>query len=488
MILFPVAFVLLLHVFFWGAGLATLAMPARWSRFWPVLIFPAGFALQSLVVWLAMRAGISFTDRVAWTAELIPLGLLAAAVWRRRPAGWAADIARFGLVWAGVAVVLGLLLLPLAIASFTDAAAQGRAAGGHRVYVEAARLLMADVSVSEVRAVVLRLDSFTPAAVLALNDPVLWDARGELAAIVTAVVLASTLPVVFWISRALFGYSAIASLAVALVYGVSPIPWHSFAALAPAQLLAAQAVAVVTWSGVALSRSRNVNGVEFIGTLAIGQLLGLGAFSWIPVAALAPSATDAIVRAFRKKAWPRLGRWTAAMALPVVLCSLAFWPRSAGLLELLRSFKSVGTGPGVLPLGPEGWLGMVQGVALEPWWWGVRWLLAVATIGMLTWAFARSAAMGRRRVWLVASVLAPVLFAYGSLEMIALFSENAGNYQGFGLFVAFYALLLPALCWWITLPGATRLMDWFVVAAWSTVVIGFNLIACGMYVVSLAFG
>ena len=45
-----VAFALLLHVLFWGAGAALLAMPRPWRRLWPVLIVPLGFALQSAVV------------------------------------------------------------------------------------------------------------------------------------------------------------------------------------------------------------------------------------------------------------------------------------------------------------------------------------------------------------------------------------------------------------------------------------------------------
>src|SRR5258705_12811875 len=76
MIHYVVAFALLLHVLFWGAGAAMLAMPKRWRRFWPVLIVPAGLALQSAVVWAGAHAGLRGTQSYAWWSELVPLGLL----------------------------------------------------------------------------------------------------------------------------------------------------------------------------------------------------------------------------------------------------------------------------------------------------------------------------------------------------------------------------------------------------------------------------
>ena len=76
MIHFPVAFGLLLHVLFWGAGAAMLVVPFRWWRFWPVLICPAGLALQSAVVWFGAHAGLRGTLAYAWWSELIPVVLL----------------------------------------------------------------------------------------------------------------------------------------------------------------------------------------------------------------------------------------------------------------------------------------------------------------------------------------------------------------------------------------------------------------------------
>src|ERR1017187_4411207 len=99
MFVFPVAFGLLLHLLFWGAGLAWLSMPRRWRAFWPILAAPAGIALQSLVVWIGAYANLKGTNSYAWWSELAPLGLLALAGARRGVPRTAGDVSRFCGVW-----------------------------------------------------------------------------------------------------------------------------------------------------------------------------------------------------------------------------------------------------------------------------------------------------------------------------------------------------------------------------------------------------
>jgi hypothetical protein len=103
MIHFVVAFGLLLHVLFWGAGAAMLAMPRRWGRFWPVLVVPAGLGLQSAVVWFGAHLGLRGTISYAWASELIPLAAIAIGIrvkcWQRV----VTDVGRFGVVWGIVA-------------------------------------------------------------------------------------------------------------------------------------------------------------------------------------------------------------------------------------------------------------------------------------------------------------------------------------------------------------------------------------------------
>lgn len=231
MIHYAVAFGLLAHVLFWGAGAAMLAMPRPWRRFWPVLVVPAGLALQSAVVWFGALAGLRGTNSYVWPSEAIPVALLALAFWRwAREGGWSEawrmarnDIERTGLVWAAVAGCLMILVLPLAIASkgltslslgSCDAADY---AAGARVLMEFARedrsgfLGLTEVvrvhSVDNFFDYWLRLNHFTPAALMAFNGSVLGCAPHETATLMTMVLLAGLLPTVFWVSRAVVGYS-----------------------------------------------------------------------------------------------------------------------------------------------------------------------------------------------------------------------------------------------------------------------------------------
>src|SRR3954464_12412062 len=102
MIFFLVAFALLLHVLFWGTGLAVLAMPRPWRKFWPVLALPAGFTLQSLLVWLGAYSHLRGTDSYGWASELVPAALLVIAVYRRGARTIISDAKRF----RGLAAVL----------------------------------------------------------------------------------------------------------------------------------------------------------------------------------------------------------------------------------------------------------------------------------------------------------------------------------------------------------------------------------------------
>lgn len=504
MIFFVVAFALLLHVLFWGAGLATLLMPRRWRRFWPVLIPTAGMALQALVVWIGAYANLPGTNRYAWPTELVPVVLLAIGLRRHGFLRWRTDIGRFGLVWAAVGGVLVLLVLPLAIASrglttvslgSCDAADY---AAGARVFMEFAHadragfLGLTDVvrvmSVDNFFDFWLRLNHFTPSALIALNGSILHCPPDELTGVLTAVVLAATLPVVFWVARTLFGYSGIACLVIAIVYGISPITWYSYAQVSPAPLIAANAIALLGWAGVALWNGLLTwrRATAFAGVLCIAYTLVLGAYNFILLVCLVPAIAYAGSRTLARGSWLRLARWGVAMLAPLVICGLVFWARIAGLLERFLLFQTYDFGWRIPVLGPEGWIGMVEGGDLHAWWIGLRWLLAVAFVAAFGWALARSVVEGRRRVWLVAAVVVPVLLGYGYLELRAVVRHTNASYDAFKLFAVFFPLLLPAFCWWITLRWSSRLLQWLGVVALAIVVVGFNLIACAMFVFHLS--
>ena len=155
------------------------------------------------------------------------------------------DLARFGVVAALMACCLALAVVPLALASrelttislgSCDAADY---AAGARVLQEFARgdrgglLGLSEVvrvlSVDNFFDYWLRLNHFTPAALIAFNGTILGCAPHQLTSVFVGVLLAGTVPLVFWMARAVVGHGAAASLLIAGLYGIGPVPWYALA-------------------------------------------------------------------------------------------------------------------------------------------------------------------------------------------------------------------------------------------------------------------
>ncbi len=505
MIHYLVAFGLLLHVAFWGAGVAILAMPRPWRRFWPVLVFPAGLALQSAAVWMGAYADLRGTNAYAGWAELLPAALLALAVRRRGLRGAASDASRLGVIWAAVAACLILLVLPLALASrglttislgSNDAADY---AAGARVLMEFARsdrggfLGLAEVvrvqSVDNFPDYWLRLNHFTPPSLMALNGSILRCGPHELASLLTMVVLAGSLPAVFWVARAVLGYSGAPSLVMAGVYGICPITWYAVAHVAPGQLLAAQAIALITWAGVALWRGVLTlrRGIQFAPVLALAHWLLLGSYNFMVLVCFVPAVAYAGGLALSRGEGRRFAGWAAAMLGPLALVAVLFPARVAGLVERFRLLRQYDFGWKIPALGPEGWLGMVRGPDLRAWeWGGIRWLLAAVVVGMLGWSLLRAWRQRRRAAWIVLCLAAPVLVGYAYLEGRGARLGTNASYDAYKLFAAFFSVLLPAFCWWVTLRRSHRLWEWLGVVMIGAGVIGFNLAGCALFILHLA--
>jgi len=411
MIFHVVAFALLLHVQFWGAGLAVLAMPRRWRRFWPMLVMPAGFALQSAIVWAGAWANLRGTNRYALAGELIPFALLVIAFRRRGPGRAFAEFSR----WSGVALAtvacLATAVGPLALASkgLTTVSLGSNDAAD---YAAGARVLMefahgdreGFIGLTEVVRVMsvdnffdfwLRLNHFTPSALMALNGSVLHCAPHEIVGLTTLVIFAGALPVVFWIARALLRLRPGASWLVMAIYAASPIPWYAVAHVATGQLLAGPAIALLTWAGVALWREPLTwrRGVQFAGVLAIGCWLVLGSYNFFLVVCLAPAIAFAGGLALVRGEWRRFARWLLLVLAPLAACALVFADRVAGLLERLQLFQSYDFGWRIPVLTPEGWLGLLRGPDLAAWPAVVRWLLA---LGVIVLALRGAVRMARR--------------------------------------------------------------------------------------------
>src|SRR4051812_5294762 len=84
---------LIAHTIYWGLGLAWLAVPRVWRRWWWALAPGLGIALQSAVVWLGAHTSVAGTNSYAIASELLPLALLALAArpgWRNVRTRWQA--------------------------------------------------------------------------------------------------------------------------------------------------------------------------------------------------------------------------------------------------------------------------------------------------------------------------------------------------------------------------------------------------------------
>jgi len=335
----------------------------------------------------------------------------------------------------------------------------------------------------------LRLNHFTPAALIAFNGTVLDCAPHELTGLLTMVLVAGALPVVFWIARAVIGYNGVASVVIAGLYGINPINWYAVAHVSPGQLLAAQAIGLLSWAGIALWRGRLTwsRGAAFGGVLAIGYWLVLGSYNFILLICLVPALAYAGGLAARRQQWRRFGAWLALMLAPLALCAALFPGRVAGMVERFLLLRTYDFGWPIPVLGPEGWLGMVKGPDLAGWsFWGLRWVLAGVVAGMLAWAIVRAVRERRPALWVAAALALPVLAGYGFLEWRGARLGTNASYDAYKLFAVFYPLLLPAFCWWVTLRRSRRLAEWLMVAASAMVVIGFNLVACAMFIFSLS--
>ena len=470
MIYLLVSFGLLLHILIWGVGLALLVTPVRWRRFWPVWIAPCGLVLQSAVVWLGAHTTLTGTHAYGRWAELLPVALLLWGLSRRDWRTSGRDLGRFAGL--GGLMALGLLLLTLPLSrvardlttvSIGSCDAADYAAGARVLQEFASNDRSGFLGLTEVVSIAsvdnfydfwLKLNHFTPSALIALNDSVLGLEPHETTGLMTVVLLVLALPLVYWLARSTAGFGRGASSWLAFIFTISPVTGYAVYNVAPGQILAAQAIALVTWAGLAMWREPGGGrrGWTYGGLLLVGFGLIWGAYNFIVIICLVPVTACVAGWTLEKNDFRKLARWLGWMLVPLAVSALFFYARAAGLVERFLLFRQYDFGWKIPVLWPEGWLGMVKGVGPRPLaeLTGVgSWILGGLTVLLLVGAWLLSVIKRWKQAWLVVAFILPVMAGYAYLEWRGLKFGNNASYDAYKLFSVFYPVLLVAFCHWL---------------------------------------
>ena len=471
MIYLWVSFGLLLHILFWGVGLALLVTPRRWRKFWPVWSAPCGVLLQSAVVWCGAHTTWAGTDAYAGWAEILPVALLVAGAWRR---GWAQcgrDLGKFAGLGVLMVVSQMMLTLPLSgparmltTVSLGSCDAADYAAGARVLQEFASNDRSGFIGLTEVVRVGsadnfydfwLRLNHFTPSALIALNDSIFNLAPYETTGLMTVVLLILVQPMVYWLARTTAGLGWWASGWVTFIYAINPVTGYALYNVAPGQIIAAQAIALLTWAGVAMWQEPGGGrrGWVYGGLLMVGFGLIWGAYNFMVVVCLVPVLGGVGGWVLRSGCWRKFFRWLGWLVVPLGMSALFFFARAAGLIERFQLFRQYDFGWKIPLLRPEGWLGMLSGVGPRPlaeftgFWSG---FLSAVTLALVVASLLITAARRSRQAWLMTAFLVPVLGGYGYLEWRGIRLGNNASYDAFKLFSVFFPVLLVALCHWLT--------------------------------------
>ena len=469
MVYFLTAMGLLLHIELWGAGAAILLTPRPWRIWWPVFCAPMGLALQSAVVWAGAYSGLAGTNVYSGWCELIPVFVLAAALWRRGASRMINVLPKFGALGIVMLVELCFLVLPMALASRAlttlslgscDAADY---AAGARVFQEFSRNYRGGfIGLTEVVSVAsvdnfydfwIRLNHFTPSALIAFNGSIFGCVPHEITGLMTVLLLVLSLPAVFWMARAVLRYSPRVSLWIAAIYGLNPITWYAVAHVAMGQLLAAQAIVFITWGGIALWRGRLTwrRGWAMSGVLVMAYWLVLGSYNFIVIVCLVPVLTYAGGQVLITSGWKRFGQWLVLMLAPFAVTSVVFWERVRGLIERFMLFQQYDFGWHIPVLSPEGLLGAVNGPGLGPLAMWLRLVLTLSLFFLLAAAMLRDRSYRQLAVFRAATMMLPVLVGYSYLELRGAMLGTNASYDAYKLMAVFFPGQLCGYCYWTTL-------------------------------------
>jgi len=478
---------LIAHTFFWGLGLAWLVLPRVWRPWWWVFAPGLGLALQSAAVWAGAHTSLAGTDSYAWASEALPLALLVLALVRRtgrRPRGGA------GLLL--VAFMAGWMLLsPMTqpgrglTTSSLGSCDQADYAAGARVFQEFSRDdrtgFLGLPEVTKVRSADyffdfwVRLNHFTPSALLAHNAAVFGVEAYRLVSVTAAVLVLLNLPLVLFLARVAVGLRGRGLLGLAALYGFSPLNAYAVHHGALGQLYAAQGIALLTLVVFGASRATPRGAWCFLPLAFAAFWLLAGSYNFILLVCLAPAGAWLLAQAWLRRTWRGAARVSALLAAALVLCAIFFWGRFDGLIERFSLFQQYNFG-WVVPLAsPEGWLGILRDTGLHAWPPAVRTLLSLAVIGL--W-LAGLAVLWRRRRASALAALALVLPVIAGWSLLARESAGRANasYDAYKLLSVFYPGLLAGLGCWLAMAARPRgRLSWPAGAA-LTLILAANLV------------
>lgn len=457
---------LIAHTFFWGLGLAWLALPREWRR-WSWMFAPAfGWALQSAVVWAGAHTALAGTATYARTSELLPLALLALAIGRgraRRFRGWAGVL--------GVAVVAGWLLLsPLAApgrgltSSSLGSCDQADYAAGARVFQEFSRDdrtgFLGLPEVTKVRSADyffdfwLRLNHFTPSALLAHNAAVFGVEAYRLVSVTAAVLVLLNLPLMFFLARVLVGVRGPWLAGLVALYAMSPLNAYAVHHGALGQLYAAQGIALLTLGVFGASRAAHGGRRvwPFLPPVLASVWLLAGSYNFILLVCLAPAGAALLGQLAWKRDIAAVGRVLGLLATAGAICVVLFWGRFVGLAERFSLFDQYDFGWAVPLASPEGWLGILRDTGLNAGPVAARVALSAGAVGLYLWGVVR---LGRRqpaRALAALALVLPVVAGWGLLAWETRVRTNA-SYDAYKILSVFYPGLLAGLACWLAVAG-----------------------------------
>lgn len=467
MVYYLIAAGLILHALFWGIGAAWLLLPRRW-RPWAWIFAPGlGWSLQSAVVWAGAHFGWPGTDAYALPSELVPLALLIAGWLRGRRAGRGAG--RRAWCAADLPVLLGIVaiggwfvLSPMAASgrgltsTSLGSCDQADYAAGARTFEEFSRSdrtgLLGQAEVTRLGSTEyffdfwLRLNHFTPPALLAHAGAIFHLKPYRLVSVLGAVLLLGNVPLAYFLARVAVGARRSTAYFLASLYAISPLSAYAVHQGALGQLLAAGGLGLVLVTAVLLYREFSSRRSCWRLALLAGAAFWLlaGSYNFILVVCLAQAAPWLVARAWLERTTTALWRTAGAMVAALLVCGILFWPRIAGILERFQLFADHDYGWRVPLLSWDGWLGFVRDPYLEPLdpiWRSV--ILAGLAVAWIAW-LGRAWRTQRDRALSALALVLPVAAGCCILAWESLGRANA-SYDAFKLLSVFYPGLLAGV-------------------------------------------